>query len=99
MTAGPRTRHLRESITVCLAVPMQVLASDGLTARCAAKGVERDVSLFLLMDEDLQPGDMVMVHLGHAIEKISAERARSVWALYDEMLAAADALGDAARGA
>jgi len=42
---------------------------------------------------------MVMVHLGHAIEKISAERARSVWALYDEMLAAADALGDAARGA
>ena len=33
---------------MCLAVPMQITKRDGLHAHCAAKGVERDVSLFLL---------------------------------------------------
>jgi len=82
---------------VCLAVPMMVLTTDGVSARCEAKGVERDVSLFLLMDEDVRSGDMLMVHIGQALHKISPEQAREVWALYDEMLAAADAPGDRAR--
>ena len=44
---GDRTR----SRSVCLGIPMQVVAIDGYLARCTAKGVERDVSLFLLQDE------------------------------------------------
>ena len=32
---------------MCLAVPMQITKIDGFNAHCVAKGVERDVSLFL----------------------------------------------------
>lgn len=73
---------------MCLGIPMQVLAVDGYVARCGAKGVERDVSLFLMQDEPAQVGDFVMVHVGYAIQKMSEEQARSAWELYDEMLAA-----------
>jgi len=31
---------------------------------------------------------LVVVHLGHAIEAVTPERAAEAWAIYDEMLAA-----------
>jgi hydrogenase expression/formation protein HypC len=67
---------------------MQIAAIDGFNARCAAKGVERDVSLFLMQGEPLAAGDFVMVHVGYAIQKMSEQEARSAWELYDAMLAA-----------
>jgi len=67
---------------------MQIAAIDGYNARCAAKGVERDVSLFLMQGEPLAVGDFVMVHVGYAIQKMGEQEARSAWELYDEMLAA-----------
>lgn len=67
---------------------MQVLAVDGYTARCTAKGVEREVSLFMLQDEPVAAGDYVVVHVGYAIQKVSEEDARTTWALFDQMLAA-----------
>jgi hydrogenase expression/formation protein HypC len=73
---------------MCLGIPMQIAAIDGFNARCTAKGVERDVSLFLMQGESLAVGDFVMVHVGYAIQKMSAQEARSAWELYDEMLAA-----------
>lgn len=76
---------------MCLAIPMQVKDVNGFQARCEAKGVERDVNLFLLQDEGLVPGDYVMVHVGYAIQKVSQHDARSAWELYDQVLAAADA--------
>jgi hydrogenase expression/formation protein HypC len=66
---------------------MQIREVQGFSARCEAKGVERDVSLFLLQDEMPAVGDFVMVHVGYAIQTIAAETARSAWELYDEMLA------------
>lgn len=75
---------------MCLGIPMQVRAIDGFTARCEAKGVFRDVSLFLLQDHPPAVGDFVMVHVGYAIQTIEPEAARSAWELYDAMLAAAD---------
>ena len=71
---------------MCLAIPMQVTAVEGFEARCEAKGVERTVSLFMLQSEPVGPGDCVLVHVGYAIKKISAEEARSAWALIDEAL-------------
>ncbi len=71
---------------MCLAIPMQVVEVSGYNARCQARGIERDVSLFLLQDEAVAPGDFVMVHVGHAIQKMSAEHAASAWELYDDML-------------
>ncbi len=73
---------------MCLGIPMRVVEIDGFMARCEAKGVERDVSLFMLQDETIAADDYVVVHVGYAIQKVTAEEARSAWEVYDEMLAA-----------
>jgi hydrogenase expression/formation protein HypC len=73
---------------MCLAIPMQVNTIDGFVARCEAKGIGRSVSLFLLQHEEISPGDFVIVHVGYAIQKISAADAKNAWDLYDEMIAA-----------
>jgi hydrogenase expression/formation protein HypC len=52
--------------------------------------VEREVSLFMMQGEDLEPGDNVLVHVGYAIQKVSEEEAAESWALFDEILAATD---------
>ncbi|MFN3867499.1 MAG: HypC/HybG/HupF family hydrogenase formation chaperone [Hyphomicrobiaceae bacterium] len=72
---------------MCLAIPMRIVDVDGFVARCEAKGIERSVSLFLMQHEPLAPGDIVMVHVGYAIQRMSEDEARSAWELYDEMLA------------
>lgn len=72
---------------MCLAIPMRIVDIEGFVARCEAKGIERSVSLFLMQHEPLSPGDIVMVHVGYAIQRMSEEDARSAWELYDEMLA------------
>jgi len=79
---------------MCLAVPMRILAIEGLKARCEAKGIRRDVSLMLLQHETLAPGDMVMVHVGYAIQTMTDEEAKASWELLDEMLAADPSLED-----
>jgi len=66
---------------------MKIREIDGYMARCEAKGVERDVSLFMLQDDTLATGDHVVVHVGYAIQKISPQEARTAWELYDQMLA------------
>jgi hydrogenase expression/formation protein HypC len=73
---------------MCLGIPMQIKHIDGFNARCEAKGVERDVSLFMLQHEPLEDGDFVIVHVGYAIQKASPEEAATAWEIYDEMLAA-----------
>ena len=76
---------------MCLGIAMQVVAVEGYNARCEAKGVQREVSLFLLQDETVQVGDYVMVHVGYAIQKITEQEARSIWEVFDELLALEDA--------
>ena len=71
---------------MCLGVPMRIKQIDGFSARCEARGIERMASLFLLQHEDLQVGDLVMIHVGNAIQKMSEEEAKSAWDLYDEIL-------------
>jgi hydrogenase expression/formation protein HypC len=72
---------------MCLGIPMQIREIDGFVARCEAKGVERDVSLFMMQDETPGVGDFVVVHVGYAIQKITPQEARTAWELYDQMLA------------
>jgi len=73
---------------MCLAVPMQIESIDGFQCTCNARGIEREVSLFLLQGETLAPGDHVLVHVGYAIQKVSAEDAAESWELFDEVLEA-----------
>jgi hydrogenase expression/formation protein HypC len=70
---------------------MQIREINGFIACCEAKGVERDVSLFMLQDEPLSVDDFVVVHVGYAIQKISPEEAQTAWELYDQMLTSAPA--------
>ncbi len=81
---------------MCLGIPMQVMEISGFNARCEAKGVEREVSLFMLQDEEIKPGDFVMIHVGYAIQKMTPQEARSAWELFDQMLAAEGAPPDPA---
>lgn len=72
---------------MCLAVPMTISSINGFQCTCEARGIERDVSLFMLQDESLKPGDHVLVHVGYAIQKVSAEEASESWQLLDQILA------------
>jgi hydrogenase expression/formation protein HypC len=76
---------------MCLAVPMKIKTVDGYTARCEAKGVERDVSLFMLQSDEVAIGDYVLVHVGYAIQKVSAAEAAEAWQLFDQILETIDA--------
>ncbi|MDD2761780.1 MAG: HypC/HybG/HupF family hydrogenase formation chaperone [Methylomonas sp.] len=76
---------------MCLAVPMQITHIDGFNARCSAKGVQREVSLFLLQDDDIQVGDHVLIHVGYAIQKISEQDAQTAWELFDRMFSMEEA--------
>jgi len=73
---------------MCLGIPMQIKSIDGFMARCEAKGVERDVSLFMMQDDELKVDDFIVVHVGYAIQRISQDEARTAWELYDQMIEA-----------
>ncbi len=78
----------RKGEEMCLAIPMQIKTIDDFQCVCEARGIEREVSLFMLQDEAIAPGDFVLVHVGYAIQKVSEEDAASSWELFDEILAA-----------
>jgi hydrogenase expression/formation protein HypC len=69
---------------------MKVVRIDGYNAHCEAKGVGRDVSLFMMLNEDINVGDFVMVHVGYAIQKVTPQDARSTWELFDQTLGTGD---------
>ena len=73
---------------MCLGIPMQICEINGFVASCEAKGVFRDVSLFMKQDEGLKVDDFVVVHVGYAIQKITPQEAQTAWELYDQMIAA-----------
>ena len=72
---------------MCLGIPMQISYIDGFNALCEAKGVQREVSLYLIQGEQVAIGDFVMVHVGYAIQKMNESEARSSWELHEEFLA------------
>jgi hydrogenase expression/formation protein HypC len=73
---------------MCLAIPMQIKSINDFQCVCEARGIEREVSLFMLQGEGVGPGDFVLVHVGYAIQKVSEEEAADSWELFDEILAA-----------
>lgn len=70
---------------------MQVVAVEGLLARCTAKGTEREANLLMLADDPPAVGDFVVVHLGYAMERVTPEAAAAAWEIYDQMLSGGDA--------
>jgi len=74
-----------EGMGMCLAVPMRIVSISGHTALCEARGVRRDVSLTLLDGEAIAISDHVLVHVGYALQTITAAYARDAWALFDQI--------------
>jgi hydrogenase expression/formation protein HypC len=66
---------------------MQIQSIDGFLARCTAKGTEREANLFMLQHDLPSIGDFVVVHLGYAIDRVTAAEAAAAWEVYDQMLA------------
>lgn len=63
---------------MCLGVPAEVVEIPDPRvgrAKVAISGVERMISTDLLVEEGLQIGDWVLVHVGFALSKIDAEEA------------------------
>ena len=67
---------------------MQIREINGYVASCEARGVHRDVNLFMMQDENLQVDDFVLVHVGYAIQKVSPQEAQTTWELFDELIEA-----------
>ena len=70
---------------MCLGIPMRVTQVNQFTARCEARGVEREASLLMMLGDELKVGDYVMISMGNVISRIEEQEALEAWALYDEM--------------
>ncbi|MCS7386968.1 MAG: HypC/HybG/HupF family hydrogenase formation chaperone [Candidatus Methanomethylicota archaeon] len=70
---------------MCLAVPAKVVSVNGDRATVDFGGVQREILLTLIEDEVL-PGDYVIVHAGFAIQKLDEETAVSMLKLWEEIL-------------
>lgn len=73
---------------MCLGVPGRIIAIDGLSASVDFWGVKRKVRLETV-DEPVNVGDYVLVHVGFAIRRIPEAQVRETLALYDELIEAA----------
>lgn len=68
---------------MCLAVPAEVKAIDGMVATVDFGGVTRTANVSLV---DAKVGDYVIVHAGYAIEILDREEAEKTLDLFREML-------------
>ena len=56
--------------------------------REGATPVLNAVSLFLMLEDDVQVGDILMISVGNAIQKMTDQEAELAWEMYDEILQA-----------
>jgi hydrogenase expression/formation protein HypC len=64
---------------MCLGIPGQItelMEEHEHLARVDVSGVGRIINIGLLEDEDIQPGDWVLIHVGFAMSKIDEDEAR-----------------------
>lgn len=84
---------------MCLAIPGQIKGfhEEGHFATVEVANVSRRVNIDLLEDETLEEGDWVLIHVGFAMTKISAEQAEEQIRLLT-MMGEANAAFDEMRG-
>ncbi|MDF9409423.1 HypC/HybG/HupF family hydrogenase formation chaperone [Pelotomaculum isophthalicicum JI] len=72
---------------MCLGIPGKVVEVNQAESWAVVEsfGVRKKVGIALI-DEDLVPGDYLMVHAGYAIGKIDMEDARVSLELWEEIL-------------
>ena len=74
---------------MCLGVPMKVISRDGEMVTAEIDGVSREASLMLL-EEEVNPGDFVIVHAGFAISKLDDEYAEETLRMMREIFSPED---------
>jgi hydrogenase expression/formation protein HypC len=65
---------------MCLGIPgevIELLAEHEDLAMVSVEGVKRAVNIGLLRDEDLEPGDWILIHVGFALSKIDESEAKA----------------------
>lgn len=63
---------------MCLGIPgevVEVVDIEDYLAKVEVSGVQRIISIRLLADEGVEPGDWVLVHVGFAMSKIDETEA------------------------
>ena len=69
---------------MCLGIPGQVVEIvDGFAGQLAlvdVVGKERRINIGMLEDEDVSPGDWILIHMGFALERIDETAAREALA-------------------
>jgi hydrogenase expression/formation protein HypC len=73
---------------MCLAIPALVKSIDGLEADVEIGGVSRKASIMLT--PEVEVGDYVLLHTGHAITVIDEEEAEETLALLRELVEAGE---------
>jgi hydrogenase expression/formation protein HypC len=64
---------------MCLAIPGKIVHIDAQLPDLAVadvSGVQRKINIGILADENIQPGDWVLIHVGFAMSKMDEEQAR-----------------------
>ena len=83
---------------MCLSIPSKVEKIDeNNMATVDTMGVKRDISLDL-MNDDVQVGDYILIHVGFAMNKIDKEEAEQSLKVYEEMVQAMQEQEDSAVG-
>lgn len=74
---------MSEVIGMCLAVPLQLIEIDGISAVGEAMGMRRRVRVDFI--ENPQVGDYVIVHAGFAIERLPEQQAMEDLEAWEEV--------------
>lgn len=72
---------------MCLAMPAQIveLLPGSDLAICDLQGVRREINVALIVDDGLEVGDWVLIHVGFAMSKVDEEEARASLELMSEL--------------
>ena len=83
---------------MCLGIPgevIEIIADRPDLAKVDVSGVKRAINIGLLADEEVGPGDWVLIHVGFALSKIDEGEAKaamefleSIGKAYDDEIAA-----------
>ena len=73
---------------MCLSIPSKVVKIDreNEVATVDTMGVQREASLSLMSEEEINIGDYVLLHIGFVMNKIDEEEALDSLALYREII-------------
>jgi hydrogenase expression/formation protein HypC len=73
---------------MCLGIPGQIVEIVDETfqiAKVDVSGVKRGVSIALIAEEGVSPGDWVLIHVGFAMSKIDEQEAQETMKALQEM--------------